>query len=103
MNGEPDHDSILKFKDDPGRAQVAAVSSVLDPEVFLDSLNVQAAKAQFSAAIGATYESDDACDLWEKTITEFQAAAISAFTARAGATHAAPPKGVSAETLSKVF
>ena len=49
------------------------------------------------------YESDDACDLWEKTISELQAAAISVFTATAGATHAAPPKGLSAETLSKVF
>ena len=96
-------DSILKFKDDPGQAQVAALSSVLDPKVFLDSLNVQAVKAQFSAAIGATYESDDTCDLWEKTISELQAAAISAFTATAGATYAAPPKGVSAETLSIVF
>ena len=59
LNREPEHDSILKFKDDLGRAQVVGVSSVLDPEVFLDSLNVRAVKSQFSAVIGATYESDD--------------------------------------------
>ena len=69
----------------------------------MDSLNVQAAKAQFSEAIGATYGTDETCDLWEKTISELQAAVISAVTATADATHAAPPKGVSAETLSKVF
>ena len=47
-NGGPDFDDTLKFKDDPGQAQVAGASSVLDPETFLDSLNVKAAQAQFS-------------------------------------------------------
>ena len=103
ISDEPDHEDIIKFSDDPGRAQVANVSTVLDPAIFLESLNAKAAEDQFGQAAGAMFETDDACVLFEASIAELQAAAVSAFDASVGAAHAAPPKGVSAETISKVF
>ena len=76
---------------------------VLNPEIFLDSLNIKAAQAQFSQATGAIYESDETCDLFESIVSDLQSAAIIAFEASVRATHVAPLKGVSAETLSNVF
>ena len=103
ISNKPDHEDILKFSDNPGRVEVASVSTVLDPAIFLELLNAKAAEAQFGQAAGAMFKPDDACGLFEESIADLQVAAISASKASAGATHAAPPKGVSAETISKVF
>ena len=38
---------------DPTRAQVDSISSVLDPELFVDRLNGRAAQSKFAAAVGS--------------------------------------------------
>ena len=88
VNGEPGFDDTLKSKDDPGWVEVAEVSLVLDPEIFLESLNVKAAQAQFAQAIGATYESYKTCELFESIVSDLQSAVISALEASAGAIYA---------------
>ena len=45
---EPDADEQLRFKDNFGHAKVATVSSMLDPDNCLDSLNIRAAQTQFA-------------------------------------------------------
>jgi len=72
LPGEPDADEQLRFKDDFGRAEVIAVSSVLDPDTFLDSLNMRAAQSQFAAAIGATHANDGACEPFESIINRIR-------------------------------
>ncbi len=104
--GESNFEDTLLFKADPIRAQVADASCVLDPITFQASLNATIAKSKFAEAIGSTSYDDHGCELFatvQRIHGEIQAIFAEATTANASATHAAPPKGISPEILSKVF
>ena len=49
---------------DPIRAQVASISSVLDPELFFDGSNERAAQSKFAAAVGSTNANPRECDMF---------------------------------------
>ena len=48
---------------DPIRAQVASISSVLDPEIFFDRLNESAAQSKFAADVCSTNSNPQDCDM----------------------------------------
>ena len=98
-SGEFGPDDILKFKADPIRAHISDVSCVLDPETLCSNLNDRIAQSKFSEAMGSTIADENGCDLFDAV----QQAVASAFSASVGAAHVTTPKGVSAETLQKVF
>ena len=61
-------------------------------------MNVSIAKAKFSEAIGAIFQNDEGCELFESVCD-----VIPLIEAYASASHAAKPEGISAEMRTKVF
>ena len=102
------------------RAQVASISSVLDPELFVDRLNERAAQSKFAAAVFSTNANPQECDMFSANpqdsapndtnfkslhpledlvgcdlFEDIQKSFVSA-------SHAEKPKGVTPEILMKV-
>ena len=95
------------FKDDIGRARVASISTVLDPAILAHTLDVKDAQDKFTHWFthGETCDAGDESELYDASISALMKSVDTAFDMHADASsaHAAPPKGVSAETLTKVF
>ena len=114
----PEERSVLS---DPIRVQVASISSVLDPELFVDRLNGRAAHSKFAADVGSTNANPQDCDMFSanpqdsapndtnfkslhpledlvdcELFEDIQKSVVSA-------SHAEKPKGVTPEILMKVW
>ncbi|KAL7538844.1 hypothetical protein ACHAXR_009411 [Thalassiosira sp. AJA248-18] len=83
----------LKQDDDPIRAHVADLSGIFDPTIFQNALNDRLGDSKLAMAAGCTMahnpQDDLDCELFEDISI--------------AATHAAIPKGVSKEMLTKVW
>ena len=55
LSRESDDDERFWLKDNFRCAKVSTASYVLDPDIFLDSFNMQAKQSQFLVAIGTIY------------------------------------------------
>ena len=105
------------------RAQVASISSVLDPELFVDRLNERAAQSKFAAAVGSKNANPQDCDIFsanpkdsDPNDTNFKSLHPLEYLVECecelfediqksfvSASHAEKPKGVTPEILMKVW
>ena len=92
---------IVCFHEDQGLAHIADVSAVYDPDAFSMLIQERAAMSKFAEAAGCTHVNDDGCILFEAKDAcaqqdEQVVGEVSAVLKR-------PPRGVTAEHLSKVW
>ena len=80
------------------RAHIAASEPMLDSTLFGANVNERVIRFKMLAAAGSTTIDNSGCELFE-ACSKFEAD-IAAFI---GATSASKPRGVTAETLSKIW
>ena len=92
-------DDIAMLAGDGIRAQVASISSALDPSYFTAILDDQAMISKLSMAVGSTTFDNAACDVFEARVP----ARVPIWDINASAISAGRSHGVTADHLSKIW
>jgi len=94
-------DDVTMLAGDGIRAQVASISSVLDPSYFTAMLDDQAMISKLAMAVGSTTFDDTACDVFEARVPA--KAKVPIWDINASAISAGRSHGVTADHLLKIW
>jgi hypothetical protein len=92
-------DDVTMMTNDGIRAQVASISSVLEPSFFTAILEDQAMISKLSMAVGSTTIDDTACEIFEARVSD----KVPIWDINASAISAGRSHGVTADHLSKIW